>query len=54
MATELARQQRAPISQHPEIVNGDYAYHFDSSLLGQFLKQHVLGLAVIHKVATIT
>lgn len=54
MAAELARQQRAPIAQHPEMVNGDYAYHFDSGLLGQFLKQHALGLGVIHKVATIT
>lgn len=54
MAAELARQQRAPIPQNPEIASGDYAYHFDSGLLGQYLKQHALGLGVIHKLATIT
>lgn len=53
MAAELARTQRAPIAQTPEITTGDYAYHFDAGLLGQFLKQHALGLNVVHRIATI-
>lgn len=53
IAAELARQQLAPITQTAEWPGGDYAYHFDAGLLGQFLKQHAHGLGVEHKLATV-
>lgn len=53
IAAELARQQLAPIAQTTEWPGGDYAYHFDAGLLGQFLKQHAHSLGVDHKLATI-
>lgn len=53
IAAELARQQLAPIAQTAEWPGGDYAYHFDAGLLGQFLKQHAHSLGVNHKIATV-
>jgi tryptophan 6-halogenase len=53
IAAELARQQLAPIAQTADWPGGDYAYHFDAGLLGQFLKQHALTLGVKHKLATV-
>ncbi|PND37417.1 tryptophan halogenase [Paucibacter aquatile] len=41
LAAELARQRRAPHYVHPaQHPATDYAYHFDSGLLGSFLKRH--------------
>ncbi|MCV2422313.1 tryptophan halogenase family protein [Paucibacter sp. DJ2R-2] len=41
LAAELARQRRAPVYGQPEHSPAtDYAYHFDSGLLGAFLKRH--------------
>lgn len=53
IAPELARQYRAPISSSPDMAGGDYAYHFDSGLLGQFLQKHARSLGVKHLVATV-
>jgi len=61
LAAELARQRKAPVYRPDGASTGakrpfpatDYAYHFDSGLLGQFLKQHALGLGVQHRLGTV-
>jgi 2-polyprenyl-6-methoxyphenol hydroxylase-like FAD-dependent oxidoreductase len=48
VASALAQQNKAPVS---EAISPDklmYAYHFDAELLGQFLRGHALQLGVHH------
>jgi len=49
----LAAQNKSPIPSVPLSFEPDYGYHFDSGLLGQFLKARALALGVSHQVATI-
>lgn len=54
IAAELARQRRAPVYRATlAAAQTDYAYHFDSGLLGQFLKRHGMGLGVQHRLDTV-
>lgn len=54
ISSVLAQQQQAPIGQNDDAQPLDYGYHFDAELLGQFLKQHALGLGVEHIDDTVT
>lgn len=45
---ELARQGKKPISPQHFPFNNVYGYHFDSALLGQFLKRNATTLGVKH------
>jgi hypothetical protein len=58
IAAELARQKKAPMYlprySGERLPHADYAYHFDSGLLGQFLKSHAEKLGVMHKVGNVT
>ena len=56
VAAELARQYRAPVFKDESLSNQqiDYGYHFDSGLLGNFLKQHAIKLGVHHVIGTIS
>lgn len=53
IAPALVRANAAPIPKSADMVLGDYAYHFDSGLLGSFLKKHALGLGVTHQLGTV-
>lgn len=50
----LARQGRAPLSDGSTGYAADYAYHFDASLIGEFLKEYALSRGVRHVVDTVT
>jgi len=57
IAAEIARQRKSP--QYRPRADGqpvpgtDYAYHFDSGLLGQFLRSHAQKRGVQHLVGTV-
>ena len=57
IAAELARQRKAPFylprADGAPSPQTDYAYHFDSGLLGAFLKQHAFTLGVRHQIDTV-
>ncbi|MDC8773840.1 tryptophan halogenase family protein [Roseateles albus] len=57
IAAELARQRKAPFylprSDDRPAPATDYAYHFDSGLLGAFLKGHASKLGVRHRLDTV-
>lgn len=48
LQAELIRQGRLPVSTNPSQVSSIYAYHFDATKLGVFLKQHAATLGVKH------
>lgn len=58
IATHLTRQKQAPIAPATDQAANcpalDYGYHFDSELLGRFLKKHAIGLGVRHIDDTVT
>jgi glycine/D-amino acid oxidase-like deaminating enzyme len=57
VAAELARQKKAPAylprADGQATPATDYAYHFDSGLLGKFLKSHAEKLGVTHQIDTV-
>lgn len=50
----LARNYQAPVPRHAMTHEPDYAYHFDSGLLGMYLKKRAIKLGVEHIVDTVT
>ena len=48
LASYLAKHNLGPIAAHNFPFQVGYGYHFDSGLVGQFLKRHALGLGVKH------
>ncbi|VUD59799.1 Flavin-dependent tryptophan halogenase PrnA [Thalassocella blandensis] len=46
LATQIANQRRAPIRADGVQSNTDYGYHFDSDLLGRFLKKKAIARGV--------
>ena len=50
----LAASRRAPLSSAPDGYETDYAYHFDASLIGQFLKERSMAMGVRHVEDTVT
>lgn len=48
VASALAQQNKAPVSDAVPSDKLVYAYHFDAELLGQFLRRHALQLGVNH------
>lgn len=53
-STHLAKLCRSPIAEKALPFDVDYGYHFDSGLLGSFLKQRAIKLGVQHIVDTVT
>lgn len=53
VAAELSRQCRAPILNEALPFEPDYAYHFDSTLLGHFLRDRAKRLGVNHVIGTV-
>ena len=49
----LSSQRRAPLPDASTNYTTDYAYHFDASLIGEFLKKHAIGLGVKHLIGTV-
>ena len=54
LAAELARQRKAPLPDYNFPFRQSYGYHFDSALLGEFLREHARGLGVRHRDLKIT
>ena len=50
----LAKSHRAPLADKASGYESDYAYHFDASLIGEFLKDKATALGVKHLVDTVT
>ena len=50
----LAKHQRSPVTPPNFPFRIEYGYHFDSGLVGEFLKRHAQGLSVVHKALNIT
>ena len=48
VTAEMARRPAAPISEKYAQIDIDYGYHFDSGLLGEFLKRRAIGLGLEH------
>ena len=48
VTAEMARQYMAPISEKYSQIEIDYGYHFDSGLLGEFLKKRAISLGLNH------
>lgn len=53
-STHLAKHRKSPIAEKALPFEVDYGYHFDSGLLGSFLKQRAIKLGVQHIVDTVT
>lgn len=53
VSAQLAEQQRSPKPQVSLNAEPDYGYHFDSGLLGQFLKARAIKLGMTHLVDTV-
>lgn len=53
LTSVLANKKLAPIPHHNFPFEVTYGYHFDSILLGQFLRKRATGLGVKHTVTTI-
>lgn len=53
VTAQMARGCKAPISSKYPDLNIDYGYHFDSGLLGEYLKKRAICLGLIHVVADI-
>lgn len=54
VSAQLARQNLSPIPKQPLTFEPDYGYHFDSGLLGQFLKRRAIKLGLRHRLETIS
>ena len=54
VSQHLAAAQRAPIGNPPDGYQTDYAYHFDASLIGEFLKEKCLARGVNHVIDTVS
>ena len=54
VSSYLAKQKRAPKPEPGLEYATEYAYHFDSGLIGEFLKRRSLALGVQHTVDTVT
>ncbi|MGB0937710.1 MAG: tryptophan halogenase family protein [Colwellia sp.] len=52
--TSLAKAFKSPISKEQLTNKMDYGYHFDSALVGQFLKNRLVNLGIKHLVDTVT
>lgn len=50
----LAKHRRSPVTPPNFPFRIEYGYHFDSALVGQFLKRHAQTLGVAHKALNIT
>lgn len=50
----LSKNKRAPLPDAGIDYQTDYAYHFEASLIGEFLKNHALKLGVAHLIDTVT
>ena len=50
----LAREQRLPLGTANFPFRVEYGYHFDSGLLGEFLRKHALTLGVAHQACKVT
>lgn len=48
VTAEMARQCSAPVSHKYKELDIDYGYHFDSGLLGEFLKRRAISRGLIH------
>lgn len=48
LATRLANQKLSPLAFPVDKQSIEYGYHFDSGLLGAFLRKHVIGLGLTH------
>ncbi len=53
VSTELMKQKRSPKTQNSQPLDLDYGYHFDSVLLGKFLKKRAIKLGVRHVIDTV-
>lgn len=53
VTAQMARKGHAPISQKYPQIDIDYGYHFDSGLLGEFLKRRALKAGLNHIIADI-
>jgi len=53
VSTQLAAHKKSPIPQEALPFESDYGYHFDSGLLGQFLKRRALKLGMSHITGTV-
>lgn len=53
VSAQLAEQQRSPKPLESLNAQPDYGYHFDSGLLGQFLKRRAIKLGMNHVVDTV-
>ncbi|MDP2560043.1 tryptophan halogenase family protein [Psychrobium sp. 1_MG-2023] len=53
LATQLSQQSLSPIAQHSFPFEQTYGYHFDATLLGQFLAKKAQQRGIIHTKATI-
>lgn len=53
VSAQLAKQNKSPIPIEPLKAEPDYGYHFDSGLLGQFLKRRALKLGITHLFDTV-
>ncbi len=54
VTTELARQCRAPVPKEPLPYEHDYGYHFDATLLGEYLRDRATAHEVSHVSDTIS
>lgn len=54
VTAEMARRPAAPVSTKYEQIDIDYGYHFDSGLLGEYLKKRAMNLGLEHIVDDIT
>lgn len=54
LQTELVKQKRLPLSLDKQKSDTIYAYHFDASKLGEYLKKHAASLGVKHIVDSVT
>ncbi|MCF2950262.1 tryptophan 7-halogenase [Paraglaciecola aquimarina] len=54
LQAELVNQKRIPVSQDKQKVDSIYAYHFDATKLGLFLKDYACSLGVKHIVDDVT
>lgn len=49
----IARESLAPVPRQPLSYEPDYAYHFDSALLGNFLRQRACNMGIRHYIDTV-
>lgn len=54
VGAELSRQHLSPLLNESLPFEPEYAYHFDSALLGKFLRERAKGLGVRHVIDTVS